>query len=86
MKDIYDFLKNFDLHTIIIVGIAFYFLNGNINSLTKEFNTKINSIEKDLSVIEKDLAVIKTVLCVNKIMPSELASNDDQKYQSSVSN
>lgn len=74
----YDFLKSFDLHTIIVVAVAFYFLNGNINSLSNEFNFKINSIEKDLASIEKDLAVIKTVLCVKKIMPSELATVNEK--------
>ena len=64
MKDMYDFLKSFDLHTIIIVAIAFYFLNGNINALSKELNE-----------VKTDLKVIKTVLCMKNIMPSELATN-----------
>jgi hypothetical protein len=62
MKDIYDFIKSFDLHTIIVVSIAFYFLNGNISQLAKE-----------VQEIRSDLRVIRTVLVMKNIMPTEMA-------------
>jgi hypothetical protein len=63
MKDIYDFIRSFDLHTIIVVGIAFYFLNGNITEISKELNE-----------VKSEIKVIKTVLCMKNIMPAELAT------------
>ena len=73
MKDIYDFLKTFDLHTIIIVGIAFYWLNGNINQV----NTQVTNLKQELSIqvtglkqeiasqvasLQQEMAIVKTVL------------------------
>ncbi len=64
MKDIVDFIKGFDLHTIITVGVAFWWLNGSIAE-----------VENRLDVIEKDMAVIKTVLQLHKILPDNMALN-----------
>lgn len=53
MKDIYDFIKSFDLHTIIVVAIAFWWLNGNISRL----DDKINDMDRRLSRIEGAFSV-----------------------------
>jgi len=70
MKDIYDFIRSFDMHTIIVVGIAFYFLNGNIIEVSKE----VNSVKSEINEIKSEIKVIKTVLCMKNIMPAELAN------------
>ncbi len=72
MKDIIDFIKEFDLHTIIIVGVAFWFLNGNIN-------TSMDIVVSRLDHLEKDVAVIKTVLITKGIMPESFAKNKEVK-------
>lgn len=55
MKGIYDFIKSFDLHTIIIVGIAFFWLNGSLKS-------EINDVKTDIAELKRDMVVVKTVL------------------------
>jgi len=72
MKDLIDFIKEFDLHTIIIVGVAFWFLNGNIN-------TSMEVVVSRLDHLEKDVAVIKTVLITKGIMPESFAKNKEGK-------
>jgi len=67
MKDIVDFIKGFDLHTIITVAVAFWWLNGSIHK-----------IEDRLDVIEKDMAVIKTVLQLHNILPQTIAKHTKQ--------
>ena len=71
MKDVYDFLKSFDLHTIIVVGIAFWCLNANINDQLKE-------IRSDMVEVKSDIRVIKTVLIMKGIMPQELACQEEK--------
>jgi hypothetical protein len=48
MKDLYDFIKGFDLHTIIVVGIAFWWLNGNIIELDR----RVNNLSERVARIE----------------------------------
>lgn len=36
MKDTIDFLKGFDLHTIIVVGVAFWWLHSDIQDVKAE--------------------------------------------------
>lgn len=67
MKDLYDFMKEFDLHTIIIVGVAFWWLNGSISE-----------IKKDLIEVKSDLRVVKTVLIMKDMMPKELAKQQQE--------
>lgn len=55
MKDIYDFLKTFDLHTIIIVGIAFYWLHGNIQESNVELQGKIAALEGKMQGVNTGL-------------------------------
>jgi hypothetical protein len=52
MKDLYDFIKGFDLHTIIVVGIAFWWLNGNIKELDSRLSEKINNLSERVARIE----------------------------------
>jgi hypothetical protein len=72
MKDLVDFVKEFDFHTIIIVAVAFWFLNGNIN-------TSIENVMIRLDRLEKDVGVIKTVLITKGIMPESFAKNREGK-------
>lgn len=68
MKDIVDFIKGFDLHMLITVGVAFWFLNSNITELSTR-----------LDHLEKDVAVIKTVLITKGIMPESFAKKTEEK-------
>lgn len=70
MKDVVDFIKGFDLHMIITVGVAFFWLNGNISDL-----------DKRLTLIEKEISIIKTVLITKGIMPETYAHKglDDER-------
>ena len=72
MKDIVDFVKSFDLHTIIIVGIAFWWLNGNINTKITRLEDKINDMDRRLSRIE---GAIYAKNCVS----NDLATNEKVK-------
>lgn len=56
-KDIYEFIKGFDLHTIIIVGVAFYAINARIDELDKRLSAKIEDIDRRLSRIEGAFSV-----------------------------
>lgn len=67
MKDIVDFIKGFDLHTIITVAVAFWCLNGSIHK-----------VENRLDVIEKDMAFIKTVLQLHNMLPNVIAKDTKQ--------
>lgn len=64
INDTVTFIKGFDLHTIIIVGVAFWYLNSSLGGRLDE--------------IEKDMNTIKTVLICKKIMPSTLAKDTKQ--------
>jgi hypothetical protein len=68
MKDLVDFIKGFDLHMLITVGVAFWFLNSNITGLSNRMDH-----------LEKDVAVIKTVLITKGIMPESFAKKQEQK-------
>ncbi len=48
MKEIYEFIKSFDMHTIIVVGIAFWWVNGNITSL----DDKVNKLSERVARME----------------------------------
>lgn len=67
MKDIVDFIKGFDLHTIVTIGVAFWWLNGSIHD-----------VEKRLDAIEKDMIAVKTALTIHKILPDCVAKNSKQ--------
>lgn len=66
-----DFIKGFDLHTIIIVGVAFFWLNSSLSG-------RMSDIEKRLDTIEKDMAVIKTVLTIHKLIPDCVVKNNSK--------
>ncbi len=66
MKDLADFIKSFDYHTVIIVGVAFWFLNSNMES-------KLMKIENDLSQLKTEVQIIKTVLVMKEILPAHLS-------------
>jgi hypothetical protein len=72
MKDIYDFIKSFDLHTIIVVGIAFWWMNSGMNEQFKE-------IRSDISELKTDIRVIKTILVMKGIMPQEMCKTSEEK-------
>ena len=76
MKDIVDFIKGFDLHAIITVGVAFWWLNSSLNGSINELEMSMQNIEKRLGIIEKDVAVIKTVLQLHKILPDNFVKGD----------
>lgn len=57
MKDVVDFIKGFDLHTIIIVGIAFWLLNGSLGSRIDKLEERVTSIDARLSRIEGAFSV-----------------------------
>ncbi len=59
MKDIIDFIKDFDLHTIIIIAIAFWCL----------------VLEKDIVALRQDVTMIKNILIIKNIMPCELSKD-----------
>ncbi len=71
MKDMVDFIKSFDLHTIIVVAIAFWWLNGNIAKL----DDKINDMDRRLSRIEGAFSVRNVCL----LDESKLKSTDKEK-------
>lgn len=52
MNDLVEFIKSFDLHTIIVVGIAFLWLNSSMNTQFKELDQKINNLTERVSKIE----------------------------------
>lgn len=57
MKEVYDFIKGFDIHTIIIIGIAFWYLNSNMNGQLSALQNQVNDIDKRLSRIEGAFSV-----------------------------
>ena len=67
MKDMYDFMKTFDMHTIIVVGVAFFWLNE-----------QLKEIRNDIQDIKKEVAVIKTVLVMKNIMPAEMTCKEEK--------
>jgi hypothetical protein len=69
MNEIVNFIKTFDLHTIIVVGVAFFFLNSSIGS-------RLDTMDKRFNEMEKDILMIKTTLILKNIMPSEMAKTD----------
>lgn len=71
MKEIIDFLKGFDKHTIILMVIACWWFNSKIND-------KFDKVEYRLSILERDVATIKTVLITKGIMPERFASKDTE--------
>lgn len=73
MKDFVDFMKSFDLHTIIIVAAAFWWMNGNVNEGLVKTQSEIASIKEDLNELKTDMAVAKAVLLMKNILPAELA-------------
>ena len=73
MKDIVDFIKGFDYHTIIIVAVAFWWFNGQIKQDLKVIETEIALIKRDVSELTKEVAVIKAVLIMKNVMPAEMA-------------
>ncbi len=66
MKDLVEFIKGFDLHMIITVGVAFLWMNSNINN-------RMDSFDKRLTLIEREISIIKTVLITKGIMPETYA-------------
>lgn len=68
VKDTVEFIKGFDLHTIIIVGVAFWYLNGSLGS-------RLDDIEERLTKIE-------VVLVCKKIMPESIAKKSSSKHLS----
>ncbi len=44
MKDLMDFIKTFDLHTIIVVGIAFWWLNSGLGARIEKLDQKITIV------------------------------------------
>lgn len=64
MKDFVDFIKEFDLHTIIIATIAFFFLNWNIGGQIDKLNDKVEDIDRRLSRIEGAFSV-KNIYALN---------------------
>jgi hypothetical protein len=67
MKDLVDFIKGFDLHTIVTIGVAFFWINGSIHD-----------VEDRLDAIEKDMIAVKTALSIHKILPDAMANNTKQ--------
>jgi len=61
MKDLYDFIKSFDMHTIIVVGIAFWFIQGSI----KEVDQKVNNLSERVARIE-GILITKDFCAVSK--------------------
>lgn len=57
MKDIYDFIKSFDLHTIIVVAIAFWWLNSGLGGRIERLEDKIIDMDRRLSRIEGAFSV-----------------------------
>ena len=66
MKDTLDFIKSFDLHTIIIVAVAFWWLNSGMNAKFEKLGDQVNDIDKRLSRIEGAFSV-RTVCTLNEI-------------------
>lgn len=67
MKDVVDFVKGFDLHTIIIVAIAFWWMNGNINEKLERLSFRIDRIETRLSDVEMRLSRIEGAFSVRNV-------------------
>lgn len=64
MKEVYEFIKGFDIHTIIIIGIAFWYLNSNMNGQLSTLQNQVNDVDKRLSRIEGAFSV-KNFCAVN---------------------
>lgn len=79
MKDLLDFIKGFDFHTIIIVGIAFFYLNSNMNGNLEIIQKDVSLLKNDMSELKTDMAVIRAVLVMKNIMPIELAANQNKE-------
>jgi len=82
MKDIYDFMKGFDLHTIIIVAIAFWWMNGNINEKLEKLSLRIDRIEIRLSDVEMRLSRIEGAFSVRNVClldESKIKSTEKEK-------
>jgi len=79
MKDLFDFIKSFDLHTIIVVGIAFWWLNSGMNQKFDTIKDDISEVKTEMAVMKTEMAVIKTVLIMKNVMPSELAKSENGK-------
>lgn len=62
MKDLYDFIKGFDLHTIIVVGIAFWWMNGNIKELDIKLSDRITSLDHRVNDLSERVARIEGIL------------------------
>jgi hypothetical protein len=72
MEDVVDFVKGFDLHTIIIVAIiivaiAFWWMNGNINEKLERLSFRIDRIETRLSDVEMRLSRIEGAFSVRNV-------------------
>lgn len=70
MKDLFDFLKSFDLHTIITVGVAFWWLNSSMNTKLDVIQKDIISVKTEMNDFKTDIAVIKTVLLMKEMASS----------------
>jgi hypothetical protein len=62
MKDLYDFIKSLDMHTIVVVGIACWWLNSSMNDQFKEVRTEIGNIKSELTAVKSEIIVIKLKL------------------------
>ena len=84
MKELVDFIKTFDMHTIIIVGVAFWWLNSSITDKDGAIQIQFKEIRSELAEVKSDIRVIKTVLTMKGIMNNDLAyeiKNNDQEIQ-----
>ncbi len=79
MKDLVDFIKSFDMHTIIIVGVAFLWFSSGINSRLDIIQKDFSDLRSEMNDIKRDMAVIKAVLVMRNLMPSELCKHEDLK-------
>ena len=71
IKDTLDFLKGFDWHNVVTIGVCFYFLHGQIADL------RIEVLD-----IKQEVEMIKTVLITKGIMPECFAHKvEDIKHE-----
>lgn len=83
MKDLLDFIKAFDLHTIIIVAIAFWWLNGNVLSKIDKLDQKITKLDERVTDVDRRLSRIEGIMSVKNVcMIPEIQTHQEKSNKS----
>ena len=77
------FKKHADSIAVIsVVVLAVLWMTSQITNtrldLSKEISDSAGKLQKDIANLQKEVAVIKTVLIMNRMMPKELAIQENE--------